>query len=176
MKPDVMAHDMKLSVGSVARYRMTVPSGDTMFALVDAEAGLLVIYEYDGTWGHWWNPEHIGKQTFVEFLRTTSNDYLANKLVPYDKQQAIDVEATIKAHQEAAIRAGHGDDQVLMDDIESKDWEEVATGASRDPLDEEGIEGEHWDLIKYEDSRWLIMVRDICIPMLKRALEAEAKR
>lgn len=176
MKPDALTHDMRLSVGSVVKYRMTVPSGDTMFALVDEVTGLLVIHEYDGTWGHWWNPDHIGKQTFVEFLRSTRSDYLASKLVPYEKQRAIDVEATVKAHQRAAIDAGHGDDEALMEDIENTDWEQVAVGAERNPLDEADIDGDHWNLIEYEDSRWLIMVRDICIPMLKRALEEEAKR
>jgi hypothetical protein len=174
MKADVTAHDMKLSVGSVVKYRMTMPNGDTMFALVDDASGLLVIYEYDGTWGHWWNPAHIGKATLSEFLLFQSCEYIANKIVPHDKHHCIDVEATIKAHQEAAIRRGHEDDEDLMEKIEKRDWDEVVSGVQRDPLDEAGIDGEHWNLIQYEDTRWLKTVRDICIPLLKRALEQAA--
>lgn len=166
----------RCSVGTARSYRIKLPSGDSMIALVDDESGLLVIYEYDGCWGHRWDLRHLGgqktpdgpAQSLTSFVRQASAGYLADKLVPSDKKFALDEPATIAAHREAAAEAGLAGDEFIRDEIDTADWDDVEAGRETDPLDDV-VEDAH-NLLVYSDSRWLKMVRDVCIPALKAAL------
>jgi hypothetical protein len=189
--------------GTAKRYWTRLPNGDAMIGLVDDETGLLVIWEYDGCWGHRWNPDHLGPgpstgllsglvaltpqqaidaatapprkaQSLTSFVLQADARYLADKLVPDDKKYAIDDEATATAHREAAKELGLHEDDEVYQEIERKDWEDVVAGRSDSPLADH-IDDHYTlnDLIVYEDSRWMKVVRDQCIPALKAAIREQ---
>lgn len=189
------------AVGTAKRYWMRLPNGDSMIGLVDDEMGLLVIWEYDGCWGHRWNIDHLGPgprtgllsglavltpqqaldaatsplaapaQSLTSFILGASAEYLASKLVPSDKKYAIDDVATRKAYHQMAADNGLQDDEELREAIESADWDEVAACRVDGPLagfiDDHGLVS---DLLVHTDSRWMLTVRDMCIPALKAAI------
>lgn len=162
-------------VGSATTYKGKLDNGDTMIAVVDETNGMIVIHEYDGTWGA--SFLHRGEGvSLTDFLLSKltldgrDGDYLARKLVPSEKWQCIDEQATIEAHIAAAERHGMGDDERLIAEIRRAEWERVAECYSTNPLSDacDGQEFQH--LIVYADTRWLMTVRDRCLPLLKQML------
>lgn len=159
--------------GMTPHYNLRLPNGDSMVALIDDELGLFVIREYDGTWGFRWNPECLGGgQTMHEFVRTSNADYLAGKMVPADRWHTTDEEATYQAHLRKleSLCLDDDDEKFLRWQIEDVgDWDEVAQGKVPSPLAKHC--DEVWDLMKSSDSRYLIQVRDVCIPAVQAYLK-----
>lgn len=161
-------------VGSATTYKGKLGNGDTMIAVVDEANGMIVIHEYDGTWGA--SFLHRGEGvSLTDFLLSKltldgrDGDYLARKLVPSEKWQCIDEQATAAAHIAEAEKRGIADDY-LIDEIENTDWDEVDNHYSSNPLSD-ACAGEEFDhLIVYMDTRFLATVRDRCLPLLKQML------
>ena len=77
-------------------YSLRWSNGDWLVAHVSDVTGVLSICSAWGSWSHRWNVLHLSKHTLTEFLAARPRDvtYFASKLVPLERQSAVDVHAT----------------------------------------------------------------------------------
>jgi hypothetical protein len=120
-------------------YSLRWSNGDWLVAHVSDVTGVLSICSAWGSWSYRWNVLHLPKHTLTEFLAARPRDlpYFASKLVPLERQSAVDVRAsrTEMKRQLCLLRRSK---RIASDDardcwFEIEEWSGASVPAGIDP-------------------------------------------
>lgn len=158
-------------------------------ATVNEETGELLVTSDWGEWGHRWNPAHLGEPSLHRFLGRAPYDYIANKLLPYERDRVFSSHQTRRCIQRYIIESHDRGDisrtkalnwLFLMADIDF-DTQELYLSTSED-IGTKGFLPETYagDFIQTEESMeyWCltrIVLPPICAVCREKAPEIETQ-